>query len=123
MVCRSSSAKVPEMASSHVSVPLKDRQLRVATHQDKERKVCSSIDGADDHQKEFNFDTAAGVLSGKFTGKSGPEGGNRRTLPNEDEDYGKREGDNKDATVHEDAPELGNRENSILEQNATIRVC
>ena len=60
------------------------------------------------------------MLSREFAGKGGPEGGNRRTLPYEDEDYGKREGDNKDATVHEDAPVLDNRENSILEQNATI---
>lgn len=91
----------------------------VAAHQDQECKVCSSIDRANDDQEELNFDAVAGVLSGEFAAKSSPESGNRRTLPDEDEDYGKREGDNKDATVHENTPELDNREDSILEQDAS----
>lgn len=61
----------------------------------------------------------AGVLSREVSGKCGPEGRNWRTLPDEDDDYGKGEGYNEDTAVHEDAPELDDRENPILEQDAT----
>ena len=59
------------------------------------------------------------MLSGELTGKGGPEGGDWRTLPDEDKDDGRREGYNEHAAVHEDAPKLDDGENSILEQNAT----
>lgn len=43
-------------------------------------------------------------------------------MPDEDKDDGSREGYNEYAAVHEDAPILDDRENSILEQNATDHV-
>ena len=49
------------------------------------------------------------MLPRELTGKSGPE----------DKDDGEGEGHNENTAVHEDAPELDDREDSILEQDAT----
>ncbi len=59
------------------------------------------------------------MLPRELTGKSGPEGRDWRTLPDEDKDDGEGEGYNENSAVHEDAPELDDREDSILEQEAT----
>lgn len=57
-----------------VSAPLRFEQLRITTHQDQERKICSSVDGANDHQEQLDFDAAAGVRSREVASKGGPEG-------------------------------------------------
>ena len=59
------------------------------------------------------------MLSSKITGKSGPEGRDWRALPDEDKDDGESEGYDENAAVHEDAPKLDDREDSILEQDTT----
>lgn len=57
----------------------------------------------------------------EIASKGGPEGGDWRTLPDEDNDDGKCEGYNEDAAVHEDASELDYRKDSVLEEDATNR--
>ena len=97
--------------------------MRFATHQDQEGKICSSVDRADDDQESLEFDAVAGVLRGEQTSKGVPEGGDWCALPDEDKDDGNCKPYDEDAAVHQDAPELDDREDSVLKQDATNRVC
>lgn len=103
-----------------MSAPLTSEQLRIIAHQNQERKICSSVDGANDEPEQLNFDAAIGVVSAEIASKDGPEGRNWHTLPGEDNDDGTCKRYNENAAVHEDAPGLDYREDSIPERNATI---
>lgn len=85
------------------------------THQSQERKVCSCVDRAGNQEVNFHVDTPPAQFRSECAGHSVPEIVNGYALEDGNEDAGDGEADDKVVAIEEDAAELEDGEDAVLE--------
>lgn len=94
------------------------RSCKVATHQRQKSKITHGVDAAADEEISCHIDATTSQLLREIPGQRIPEVVNWNTLENRDQSTRYRQRYDEGKSVHEDAPELGNGEDAVLEQNS-----